>query len=124
MATTSIVASLTVPLLTDNSVWFANSAAWNNYWQSGEFSANIPVAGQGVYGVVQVATTTVFAIPSNIVPQYVQFQIDIQGNGVMTAVSCPTQAVMDAAVANLNGLMADYAALKLALKNAGLISAN
>jgi hypothetical protein len=124
MAYTPITASLTVPPLTDNTVWFANAAAWNAYWQNGAFQANIPIAGQGVYGVVQQATTQVFVLPNNIVSAYTILQVDLTGNGILTAVPVAQQPVVDALVANLNALIADYGVLKLALKNAGLISAN
>lgn len=124
MPTTTITASLTVSPLPDNAVWFANAAAWNNYWETQSFFANIPIASAGTYGVVEAASTVAYNIPANIVTSYVNIQLDVAGNGVLVPVPIPNQAVIDALAANLNSLMADYAATKLALKTAGIVTAN
>lgn len=124
MATTTINVSLDVSPLPDNAVWFANSAAWSNYWNTQEFSANIPIASAGVFGVVQSAVTVAYNVPAAIVAGYTIIQVDVAGNGVLTPVPIPQQVVIDNLVAQLNSLMADYTATKLALKNAGIITAN
>lgn len=41
--------SLTVPALPDNDVWFANSAAWTNYWHGITMSADFTPAATTVY---------------------------------------------------------------------------
>jgi hypothetical protein len=124
MADVTISVSLNVTPLTDNAVWFANAAAWNNYWAGSDFTGTVPVAGLGVYGIVQTATTAAYAVPGNVATGYTILQMDLTGNGVLTNVPVPNQAVIEALASNLNSLMADYAATKLALKNAGIVSAN
>lgn len=124
MPTTTIIASLDVSPLPDNAVWFANAAAWNSYWSTQSFSANIPIASAGTYGVVQSGVTVAYAVPAAIVAGYTIAQMDIAGNGILVQVPIPQQAVIDSLIAQLNALIADYAATKLALKNAGIITAN
>lgn len=124
MPTTTITASLTVSPLPDNAVWFANAASWNSYWATQSFSANIPIAAAGTYGVVMSAVTTAYNIPAAIVNQYAVIQLDVKGDGNLVPVLIASQASVDAITANLNALIADYSAKMLALKNAGIITAN
>mgnify|MGYP003351717280 CR=1 FL=1 len=63
------VQGLQVPELQDNSIWFANSAAWNNYWEQAEFTISMTVADPNNYGLVKAAATTAYApvVPNTIV---------------------------------------------------------
>lgn len=124
MTTTTINVDLSVVPLIDNGVWFANAAAWSNYWATQGFSAIIPVAGAGVYGVVQSAITIPFNAPQAVVPSYTSFQIDITGNGQMTQVDVAQRGTMDAFIAAFNNLLTDYLITKAALKAASIITNN
>lgn len=92
------------PTLPDNDVWWANFAAWVDYWD-GVASIEIAIATPTEAGAVLQAATTIFT------PDTDAANLVIDG----AAVVVPLQAAF------LN-LLNDYVALKTALKNAGIIS--
>lgn len=108
--------NINLPALPDNDIWWANSAAWQAYWNSATLTISVDMATTAAAGVVKMAATVAF-VPSGIANQdFANLIID----GVPVVV--PTQAnfnELKAAVANLN---TSIAALRTAMVNAGQIN--
>lgn len=108
--------TINLPALPDNDIWWANSAAWQAYWNSATLTISIDPATTAAYGVVKMAATVAF-VPLAIANQdFVNLIIDDVPNLV------PTQAnfnELKTAVANLN---TSIAALRTAMSNAGQIN--
>lgn len=98
--------NLVVPVLPDNQVWFANSAAWSNYWKDIQIAADFDAAG----------TTNYVPSPYNIALNFVRLNID----GVDQDI--PAYSQHQSLVAQVAALDADYRLLKTALKDAGFIT--
>ena len=108
--------SLTVPNLPDNDVAFANNAAWVAYWKQANFSANVPAADVGVYGVVQKASTTIYTDPGTTATNYVLMTIGNVQYQVALAAS------FDELKAQVTALNATVKQMKSALAAAGIIT--
>lgn len=121
-STIPVTFSANVPALPDNNIWFANSAAWSNYWLDGVFSANLPVADTSDYGLVKQANTTAYAAVALTDTAYYTLQLDLLGTGVLTNVSVPSLATTDNLVAVVKTLATNYQLLITALLNAGIIN--
>lgn len=98
--------NLAVPALPDNQVWWANAAAWSNYWKDINVSVTFDPAVTNIY--IQTAYDVNLA--------FVQFNI----SGVDQTV--PSYAQHQSLVAAFVSLQTDYVALKTAMKAAGFIS--
>lgn len=98
--------NLTVPPLQDNAVWFANSAAWSNYWKD----INVTVTFDGA------PTVNYMQSPYDGTLNYVRFNVD----GVSQDI--PSLALHISLAAAYTALNNDYIALKTSLKNAGFIT--
>lgn len=98
--------NLVVPILPDNSVWFANSAAWSNYWKDIDVSAEFDAA----------TTVNYVPAPYDVALPFVVFNID----GVLQNLATNDQ--MQSLVAQVAALDADYRLLKTALRDAGFIT--
>lgn len=118
----SVPIIFTVTPLTDNSVWFANAAAWNNYWSGASATATVTSATTTTAGVVNQAATVAFVPPGTYASQYWVSNQDLQGNGMFTQVSVPLQVSFDQEKARLEALITDYQNLKAALVAAGIIT--
>lgn len=97
--------SISVTPLTDNEIWFANAAAWTNYWD-------------GVSGVVTltpVATASYVSSPYNnsLAPSQITIDADVH--------VLATHAQLMSLKTELQVLNASYANLRTELYNAGLI---
>lgn len=112
----------TVAPLTDNTIWFANAAAWSNYWAGNSATVTIAAATTTVAGVVNQAATSAFAPPAETATQYWVSNQDLLGNGTLTVVSVPLQSSFDQLKASYDSLKVDYQILKAALVAAGLIT--
>jgi len=98
--------SISVPDLPDADVWFANSAAWTNYWKN--LTAQLEFNG---------AATTVF-VPvnfDNTLPP-ADFVVDDVHNVV------PTIEQFNSLLAAFNALAASYQDLRTQLKDSGFIT--
>lgn len=97
--------SINVPALPDNDVWFANAAAWSNYWTdiSGDVTLD-PIA-------VTVYTETAYSAPGGV------YVLEVDG----VEHSLATEEMFNSLKACYDTLNASYKALRLALYNAGLI---
>ena len=122
MSSQSVPIVFNVTPLTDNSIWFANAAAWNNYWAGNSATATISSATTVTAGVVNQAATVAFAPPGNFASQYWVSNQDLLGNGVITQVSVPLAVSFDQEKARLEALITDYQLLKAALVAAGIIT--
>lgn len=94
---------LNVPDLPDSGVWFANAAAWKNYWLNVSTTVNFGIAANAVY--VEIAPG-----PS----QYFDLQLDLDGDGTPESYVVPSKAAFDQ-------LVNSYKDLRQAMKDAGLI---
>lgn len=104
MITAEII--INVPDLPDADIWFANSAAWTNYWRN--------LVGEVTFNP---AATTIY-VPvnfDNTLPP-ADFIVDDIHNVV------PTIAQFNSLVAQLAALAASYQALRTQLKDAGFIT--
>lgn len=98
--------NLSVPPLTDQTVWFANAQAWTNYWNS----ADVAVA------TLNPVTTTIYAPVAFIDGDPCIQEID----GVQYQLV--QKAVFDSLVAQVAALDNMFQAMRQELKDAGLIS--
>lgn len=105
MAITFSIA-LDVPALPDNDTWFANAAAWTNYWR------DIDVEGE----LDAIVTTTY--VPSAYVAGQDAPVLDFGG----IQYTFPTKAQHDSLVAQVAALDAIVQAMRTQMKNAGLIT--
>lgn len=98
--------NVVVPALPDNDVWWANSAAWSNYW------ANINIQGSfDAYGTVAYAE-----VPFDNTTQGINF---LYGN---VNYALTTQQQFNSLLAAYQALNADYKTLKANLVAIGLIT--
>ena len=98
--------SLVVPALQDNSVWFANAAAWSNCWNDLQVEATFDAAVTTVYNPSPYDST---------LPFYTILYGDV-------LYEFPSKEQHNSLVAAFVALEADYVALKAVLKNAGFIT--
>lgn len=98
--------NLSVPALPDNQVWFANSAAWSNYWKD----INVNVVFNPAASVIYPNTNFNAALP------FVAMNID----GVIQ--NLPSYDQFNSLLTAFIALQTDYVALKTVLKNAGFIT--
>lgn len=105
MPITAIV-TLNVPDLPDADVWFANAAAWKNYWR--QQIANV---------TIEPAATTLY-VPSAYDTSLVPFYTNIDGVDYVLV----TTAMFDSLMNRLDTLENSYQALRTQLKDAGLIT--
>lgn len=98
---------INVPALPDNDVWFANAAAWTNYWTD--------ITGDVTLDAI--ATTIYAATPYN-VPGTDPYVLDVDGIEYRLA----TEAMINSLVARVQTLNDSYELLRNELKNAGLIT--
>lgn len=98
--------SISVPALPDNDIWFANAAAWSNYWENIPASVTINPAATAIY-TPQPADLTL--------PIY-----DIQINGVDQNV--PSLALVQSLYNQLAAVDQCLQDLRSQLKAAGLIT--
>ena len=122
MSSQAVPIVFTVTPLTDNSIWFANAAAWSNYWAGNTATATISSATTVTAGVVNQAATSAFAPPGTFASQYWVSEQDLLGNGVFTQVSVPLAVSFDQTKARLESMITDYQNLKSALVAAGIIT--
>lgn len=123
MADTNVpIVGIVVPQLTDNSTWFVNVAAWNAYWLATTFSANIPVADSGTYGLIKKAATAVYTDPGTIPTNRVTLQIDTDGDGVTENYEFVTAACFDSLKAQFDALNAAVKDMRTQLKATSVIT--
>lgn len=92
--------------LSDNEVWFANAAAWNNYFKNVPASATMDAIITTVYApTVYDATLVTYDFDIDGVPKYV-----------------PSKAQFDSLLASHSALDAAFQAMRTQLRNAGLIT--
>ena len=105
MALTATI-SVNVPALPDNDIWFANAAAWNNYWQ--DITADVDLIP---------ATTTVYAAVAfdDTLPVH-DFIIDSVNYVV------PSKAMFDSLVARVDALNAAFETMRTQMRTAGYIT--
>lgn len=104
MITAEIV--INVPPLPDADIWFANSAAWSNYWRNLTGEVEFNPAATTVYVPVNFDNTLPPA----------DFIVDDVHNVV------PTIAQFNSLSASYQALAASYQALRTQLKDAGFIT--
>lgn len=92
--------------LVDNVVWFANAAAWNQYWRNVEAEVTLDAIDTAVY--------VPSAYNSALLPY--TFEID----GIVTAMA--TNSMLQSLITQVATLDASYKALRVELKAAGLIT--
>lgn len=122
MSNTNVTISFTVAPLPDNDIWFANSAAWSNYWSGQSATASIPVATTITYGVVLQASTTAFVDPGVTATTFWDTTVD-NGDGSGTTILVPTLTSFAELKASHAALTTNYQLLKTAMVTAGLITA-
>lgn len=121
MADTNVpIEGITVPALTDNAIWFANAAAWAAYWLQVGFTANIPVADVGDYGLVKKAVTALYTDPASTPTQRVTLQIDNDGDGVVEEYSFVLASSYDELRLQFDALNVAFKDMRTALKAAGI----
>lgn len=98
--------SITVSPLTDNEIWFANAAAWSNYWDG--------VSGDVTLDPISVTSYTSTPYDTALQPA----QITIDSDVFVLA----TYAQLISLRTELQTLNASYANLRTQLYNAGLIT--
>lgn len=98
---------INIPDLPDADVWFANSAAWSNYWRNLTAEVTLNPAATTIYVPVNFDNTLPPA----------DFIVDDVHNVVAT------KAQFDSLVAQVAALAASYQALRTQLKDAGIITA-
>lgn len=101
----NFTATITVPALPDNDVWFLNSAAWQNYWQNISLDAELDEIDNEVYVYSNYDT----AIPEPIVW--------IEGDQYFLV----SKAQFDSLKAQVAALDASYRQLRLELQTAGIL---
>lgn len=98
--------NLVVPPLDDNTVWWANAAAWSNYWKDINLNVNFNGADTLAYNQLPYDGTINFV------------RLNVDGNNQ----DVPSLQQHVSLVAAFNALQAEYVAFKTALKNAGYIT--
>ncbi len=118
----TFIAGLVVPPLTDNTIAFANAAAWNAYWSGGTVSVTINAATTLVYGVVKKADDAIFVPGALTDTQNVLLQLDLSGTGVFTDFQVPLTSSFNELKTAFQTLQTNYEALRTAMVAAGLIN--
>ena len=97
--------------LTDNQVWFANAAAWNNYWNNVEAEVEFD------------AVTTTLYVPSayNTGLQPIANVIQAEDGSDVVQIM-PTKAMFDSLRTQVTALDTAFQAMRTELKNGGLIT--
>lgn len=121
------MATISVAQLTNNSIWFLNAAAWNNYWANASVSvtsADIPAAGASSLGGVYKATApdTTYTTPLYGTTYYCILNVDTDGSGTLSTVNLVTKEAFDQAITNIAQLHATLADLYAKLQASGAIS--
>lgn len=98
--------SFSVPALSDTDIWFANAAAWSNYWAG--------VSGTATMSPVTVSTYTPSTFDTSIPPAV----MNIGGVDYVLA----TQAMLNSLITRVDTLNASYEALRSELIAGGLIT--
>lgn len=101
-----ITISLNITPKTDNTIWFANAASWNNYWAA--------VDGEAVF---EGAATSIF-VPiafDGTIPGYHHVADDVD-------VQLVKKEQFDSLVASFQALAASYVAFRSEMKAAGYIT--
>jgi hypothetical protein len=98
--------------LTDNEVWFANAAAWNNYWNNVDAEVEFD------------AITTIVYTPSayNTGLQPIANVITDPTTGADVVQITPTKAMFDSLRAQVTALDTAFQTMRTELKNGGLIT--
>jgi hypothetical protein len=104
MAITATI-SVNVSALPDNAIWFANSAAWSNYWS--DITADVEVDA--------VANTIYDPEPYNNALQH--YTLNVDGVDVPLA----TKLQIDSLIAQVAALDASYQQLRTEMRNAGYL---
>lgn len=97
--------TLAPPALSDSTVWFANAAAWNNYWIATPATVAISITTTAYVETAYDATLQPYAL-------------NVDGVDYLLA----TKAMLDSLKARVDALNTSYVALRTALKTAGLIT--
>lgn len=98
--------SIVVPPLTDQAVWFANAAAWSNYWQNINLEATFDPAATVKY-VAQPYDAAAHVAPT----------LTIDGQDFVLC----SKAMFDALLNQLNVLDLAFQQMRTDLKDAGFI---
>jgi hypothetical protein len=101
-----ITISLNITPKVDNTIWFANAAAWNNYWASVDGEATFEGAATSIY-----------------VP--IAFDGTLPGYHLITEdadVELVKKEEFDSLVASFQALAASYVAFRSEMKDAGYIT--
>lgn len=97
--------SFSVPALSDTDIWFANAAAWSNYWAG--------VSGTATMSPIAVSTYTASAYNTALEPAV----MNIGGVDYVLV----TQAMLNSLLTRVDTLNASYEALRSELIAGGLI---
>lgn len=108
--------TIALPALPDNDIWWANNAAWQEYWNGSSLTINIDAATTGAAGVVFKANTIAFVAPSVSNADYYTQSVD----GI--EYTWPFRSNYDQLKAAFSALLVDHVALKNALATAGIIT--
>jgi hypothetical protein len=111
-----------VPALTDNDIWFANAAAWSNYWNNVTFSINVPIADTVNAGLVKAAATAVYADTGVTATKRYTLQVDLDGTGNLQNVPVPDAGSFDELKIQVEALVLAVQNMRTAMKTAGLIT--
>lgn len=101
-----ISVNLNVPPLPPSGIWFANNAAWNNYFSAVDGTAVFPGAATSIY------------VPSAYNGALQPYVLNVDG----IATNLATQAMVNSLIAQVAALDASYQALRSEMKAAGYIS--
>jgi len=99
--------NINVPALPDNDVWFANAAAWTNYWTD--------ISGNVTFDPI---TTTIYAA-SAYNPGAGVYVINLDG---MNEYRLITEEMFTSLLNRLNTLNTAFETMRTELRNAGLIT--
>lgn len=102
--------TITVDPLTDNTIWFANAAAWNNYWASVDATVDIDPLTTVAYTDQPYNTGLSAGMPI----------FNIAGTDHILV----TKPCFDSLLAMVNALNSSYETLRTEMYNQGLISAS
>lgn len=122
MPNTDVTASIEVTPLVDNTIWFANAAAWNAYWNGQTITVILPVATTLVYGLVKTADDPLF-VPSTLNDtNNLTIPVDLLGTGVFTNFQVPLTSSFDELKIAFQTLQTNYEAMRTAMVTAGLLN--